>query len=422
MPLLSSCSRPYAPSLDGSWERAPLSPLTQLEWARFEEATRTWAPLWREQWTASHYLPNAEVPECLNVSQRAHHHAVFVPSDPSRARLLPREGPQTSAAVLEALQGGELSFMGDSLSREHFLSTVRFLAAPALRHGNASVAALAQQHRVEHTPHVDRECVDIAAVLNGTLNAGRSMGSTSGTAPALVCYLSEHGQVTSTATLKHALGLGWLGNRSVLVANLGLHFGPRPVESYAAEVRAFASIADGLQAGASHGPTQDHGPATRDHGPTLFWRETSPQHFPTAHGLYDSSGGTGRSPQFQVISTKALPGSTWRHHNASLRNCVPLDHPPCDAAHDHFNSVASPILSNASRPVRVLPIWAATTLRWAEHFGAARFGRCNSCDDHTVRDCTHFCMPSATLDMWAALLVGHIIEARAHERPRRPPP
>ena len=187
----------------------------------------------------------------------------------------------------------------------------------------------------------------------------------------------------------------------VLVANLGLHYAPQSLARYAAEVRSFAAAADGLPE------------ASR---PDIFWRETSPQHFPKANGLYDSNG-RGR---FEVLGA-ALPGSSWRQVNESLQQCAPLgrntsgpgsghgpDHAqpptttPCDVSHDRYNALASPILRSAKKPITILPTWAATALRWREHFGAAKYRT------HTVADCTHFCLPSATLDMWAALLLREV--------------
>ena len=449
---LAACasSRLYAADTafkDGLWVPAPLSINQVREWERFNAAVARWQNLPGQIWTASHYLSNEMVPFCSNLSRLALAHATFVPTEP--AAPLPTPGMRTSTHFMDSLHGGDLLFLGDSLSREHFLSTIRYILSPVLSRGGDHHDLLVQHHSVDETPLVARECVNIARVISDSHDKHHQLGhnasmslqerlrtvSRSQGRPvhhgdgsrgrrlraedagpkwrnpeddgSRICLMArQDARPVSSTTLEQAHSAGWLDRRSVLVVNLGLHFGQVPLAKYAAEVRAFTQVADSLPKAVR--------PAE------IIWRETSPQHFPTAHGLYEvpktKRGGGGVTGAFAPIgafasSPKASSPEKQKAQSAmqkrldlSVRRCAPLH---CDAAHDHFNAVSAPIIRNASTPIRVLPIWMASTMRWAEHFETFDFRK-----RETVADCTHFCMPSATLDMWAAQLIERVLLLR----------
>uniref|UniRef100_A0A7S2DAT0 Uncharacterized protein n=1 Tax=Haptolina brevifila TaxID=156173 RepID=A0A7S2DAT0_9EUKA len=267
------------------------------------------------------------------------------------------------------------------MSRSHFLAVLLFLLEPA---GLVTGAPSNVRLRVDSVTDLARECVALAA----------------GNHKSELCYISPIGTdksrtwpsktavVATKATLVRAASMGWLGRQHILVANLGLHHANA---HYASIVDDFAEAYRQLDAFSR---------------PQLIWRETSPQHFPTLHGWYESGAVTGtRSrhghPETGAVACRPLGASNSTAHEAQA---VPW------SEYDWFNNLSSQILEKLAKElpgnVSILSVWAESVPRWHEHFGTLGL--------HSL-DCTHYCMMagSGVLYHWAAKLVSLVLRPRA---------
>ena len=360
------------------------SPLARTRAGRLKDWVADWMPLPNEEWDALHYVSGCEDSSLFGMHYAhkstkelarqldSHAFARTAAGDgaayfvPCGGAPLPDSSIGTTAAFLALLAGRNVVFLGDSLSRQHFMATVFYLIGPLFDGPPKNRATTAQLpprrpstpiHRIEALGDLARECVALPFGPHRTE----------------LCFISPAGlrqmrlhTIASASTLTRASEAGWLGAHDFLVANLGLHHGRQAWENVSHAISAFADAFEALPS------------AVR---PALIWRETSPQHFRTPHGWFEGTG-------------EAVHGSRW--------GCEPLQE-PTSPAHDYFNNLSTPILAAlAQRVPRVwlLRIWAESAPRWQDHFGHGPTRALRS-----MLDCTHFCLPGSTLEHWAAKLV-----------------
>ena len=283
--------------------------------------------------------------------------------------------------------------MGDSLSRTHFLNTVYFLAAPMLRQYPAAQHAVASCHSVTRNEALGlvRECVSMPCLLDElTANLDNDME--------LICYIMHSrtgNRIPSIAghSLAQVLKAGWLLASDVLVMNFGLHFGDRPAREYESQIRKFVKEVVRWSLRLKNKQRKF---------PMIIWRETSPQHFPSAHGLFHSlsSWKTNASVSSQCVPITIGDGKTDGvdlHEKARQSSS--------DATHDFYNNIARPLVIAEKALIHLLPTWATSTQRWDEHFGWNQYG---------TLDCTHYCLPSGTMSFWTSMLVGLLLGNRLY--------
>ena len=119
--------------------------------------------------------------------------------------------------------------------------------------------------------------------------------------------------------------------------------------------------------------------------PTLLWRETSPAHFIVPYSAHECLD----PPTCSFRNTTAPVGSV-------LPQCVPCseaDWRGCITAMRH-NEVAKALLAN-SDAVKVVSIWNHSVKDWDAHLGLI-----NNRQNVTQLDCSHYCLPSPTVESW----------------------
>ena len=132
--------------------------------------------------------------------------------------------------------------------------------------------------------------------------------------------------------------------------------------------------------------------------PLLLWRETSPQHFATADGMFRSYEDLVRTRQCRHDLEGVAVRSSYPDHNVTRRFHAPWFHAPW---------------------FHVLPTFAPTVARNDEHclmkpgsnplsqkaLGAL-FIRNNESAHAKRPDCTHYCLPSSTMRFWSQVMLS----------------
>ena len=280
---------------------------------------------------------------------------------PDCAIGLPASSMATTHSVLDALGGGTLHIVGDSLSSQHFYATACYLAAPLL-HASGQPRARTLVSRTPELPchrGLHSRCVRLGIdALREDAPDGRGH-----TLPGMLCYTNVDRlmgvQWSEAAVLEELMAYGLLRPKELVLLNVGVHVKP---DEAGRQLELVLKWLHGLK---------------RTERPRLMWRETSPQHFRTSDGSY----------------SRPEP-------NASFGTCQ-------DDALDVYNSVTLPRLRRSRLNVSVLPVWQLTQQAAKQHGGAIIHA------DPRPRslDCTHFCQQGGVLDAWSALLLSRVLRA-----------
>ena len=270
----------------------------------------------------------------------------------------------TTARFVERFDSARLVFMGDSISRQLYVRTVCFLIgsitaendqAPRPRH------VLAQHRSSELNSSTPRVCVDLLLRVRAT-SVPPSTPAYRNASFCMMGVMSDDASVAGKA-LKRLAADGWLGPRSLVVANLGIHF--PPTSALEAAVRNLV---------------QTHADLPSALRPSLVWRETAAQHFPTSNGLY--AAGSGRA------TMSAVP---------HLALCRPLRFSNRSTV-DLYNAISRAPVEAAHVPI--LRVWEHSSAAWDAHPAATRGHH-----GKDVLDCTHYCTPSEELGHWVRELL-----------------
>ena len=342
------------------WKAGPAA-LPFVQWMQCREWLKTWPPHSFMKRPVAYFRDG-----CLGDEAKASLNATYLQC--GKPEAIESASADITRTVLRRLNHTRLVFLGDSLSFEHFVSTVCFLATP-VPELMTSPASLSVRVGDEPDAHY---CVRLR------LDPGSK---------ATLCFLEWFGKVKHRARpdwispsyeasisnrTKEALAMmasatwnqplmrrvveQWkLGRRDRVVANIGLMFGENPGPLLVRGVTSFVDAYRML-------PEQ-----TRF---SLLWRETAPQHFSTRGGLYAAG-----------------------QMNASALQCTSR------SAHDGYNALTNPIVARRGGPgVAMLSVWRATDQRFRQRPL-----------EHSPNDCTHYCLPGAALGHWTLALVRNLL-------------
>ena len=158
--------------------------------------------------------------------------------------------------------------------------------------------------------------------------------------------------------------------------------------------------------------------ASRGRGlPALFWRETSPQHFAMPYekkNCLDYPTCSQRSENADCASNtlNGLKSDPTGTNNCALpveEHCTPCtasDWKGCINSMQH-NEVARSILLGSS--IKVVPIWHRSVSDWSSHLGLI-YNR----ENQTRLDCSHYCLPSPTVNSWTLALFAELTRGSVH--------
>ncbi len=292
------------------------------------------------------------------------------------------------AAALRALpQGCSIHMLGDSVMLQQFLSAMVMLSAawPRLNmHCPDSSDAYAVRS-ANGSGWIDHE--------RRRPMCARSRNWRRGVRGVRLCYskAGSSNPLTPNASARLRRMRHELGRDDLVVANFGLH---ELVEGgMLARLRELISLLEIEQPGARGGAARLRGSGAR-----LLWRETTPQH----HASFSPFGeAAGRSW-----------ASQWRRFVANEGNtlgegpCAPLVDRASGRLRPHankYNEAAEPLLRAARVPI--VRVWNRTRDDWTHHLGFTR-NRAGT----PIADCTHYCLPSPTPNLWTlelfAMLTG----------------
>ena len=151
--------------------------------------------------------------------------------------------------------------------------------------------------------------------------------------------------------------------------------------------------------------------------PALFWRETSPQHFAMPYQkkfCLDPPTCSQRSENAECVRSAhsgAKSGSSGTNNCALPREeqctrCTASDWKGCINSMQH-NDVARSILLGSS--IKVVPIWRSSVSDWSSHLGLI-----HNRDNETRLDCSHYCLPSPTVNSWTLALFAELTRGSMH--------
>ena len=318
---------------------------------------------WLKRWRPHSFMKSPATyfrEGCLGSGAATALNASFLRHNKTRRERVTSASAKITNEVLHRLNRTRLIFLGDSLSLEHFVSTVCFLVGPmpslmeppnfevrvgddpdahyclTLRRDSWSEATLCflewfgkVKHRVRPPWIAEQYDADIKNRTLAAMNMMATVGWTKG-------------------LMGHVVQTWDLGQRDRVVANLGLMFGSRPGPLLVQAVSSFLAAYRAL-------PNESRF--------TMSWRETAPQHFPTKSGFYS---------------------------NASLMTCTR------GAVEDGFNALTNPLVTPLG--LDTLRVWRSADLRFQQHPL-----------EHSPNDCTHYCLPGAVLGNWALAIVRRLL-------------
>jgi hypothetical protein len=252
---------------------------------------------------------------------------------------------------LARMQGKKLLFLGDSLSRENFLSfgCMLLVSTTATAEISSGSAGAGKSFQKLHLPEYN------FTVLFQLENE----------VPEIVGFLSYH-HFTAHDTVVANWGAWW-----------NLEQDARSVMAIAGS-RVYQQAK--LQLTAALGAFNE---LTSEHRPRLIWRESAAQHFDTPGGLWYSGEGMPR-----LAAGACLQG--------------PLEEQM--ALGNWRNSAVEPILRKSSIPV--LRVFASTAGAAEYHTGEHPPRRANLPPGF---DCTHYYLPGPTVDHWTFVLFSVLV-------------
>ena len=230
--------------------------------------------------------------------------------------------------LFHGLTARRVIVVGDSISSEFFFQFVCDAAAATLPN-------------MKHLPRPTEQCVQGWLPLQCVEFIGL-------TKELEICMVSQNRVRRSLSDMTKALSAAnWLRADDVAIFNFGMH-------SHYNATTITIEVGEWLQTVQALSPR-----------PHIIWRETSPQHFETTGGLYNSA---------PLTTTQGV-------HIAG--SCVTDDN-----VDNPFNVASNPLVERAGLPV--LRIFGVS--HNADHV--------SSLGDHHKTDCTHFHLPGPTLALW----------------------
>ena len=318
-------------------------------------------------------------------------HACFYAGDSRAASLARLAFPDATNActsqnlsIPDALLHGRrrrLVFIGDSLSRQHFV----VVACSLRRHiSKADLTWYVPQHRM--SPGQPGEC---PASSGSTREAVFTREL-----PTAHCRLERRGCVHTTFGLTLCTDGGnrpdlisnslddWLLTDAMIVLNFGQHVND-PAEYSSLLANWTARIAS------AHSTTRHVSKATLP--PLVIWRETTPTHFNTSDGQWTGHETSDGSCQPSASSYCCVSLTTERRRRQRWRN---------EMANAAFTAAGVPIMR----------VYERLAARWEAHVGWPHR------EDALMTDCMHWCLPGA-LDAWDSQLwrlLGRLLGAEPH--------
>ena len=300
------------------------------------------------------------------------------PKPPRTARALKRSSARASTAetmlgFAPALAGRELVFMGDSLSRQHYISF-------ACRFGSLLTQSSAKWGRKDETTRYLRAATALfdTARMPGA-RALRSKKTKHEHAPA-----SAAAAPASTFVLRlepdrpvHKLGAWFreqcarLGARDVIITNLGAHYAFDPAGFVGNLSAAAAELKALRRAGAC--------------APTILWREIAANHFKS--GMWHGKSGKKKA----------------RCYDRSPKQDERID---AAGAYSSLNARANELMRGAG--ASVLDIYGASLAAGGSAHIAGK-----------AQDCVHWCLPGVP-DQWTLMSLLRVVgDSGEHQVPSR---
>ena len=260
--------------------------------------------------------------------------------------------------AVEKLRGSALIFLGDSLMLQQWLSTLLMMASYLKELRCPSVEGV---YRMGYNAVPGFQCAQ-------TTNWKRNE------AGLRLCYTHRHPYHSSIAKTMRFNQKQWTAN-DTLVMNSGMwHRDDHHLTEQ--------TVGDVLKYAMAKLPAAGESPFFL---PTLLWRETSPAHFTVPY----SANTCLDPPTCSLRNTSAPVGSV-------LPKCVPCseaDWRGCVTAMRH-NEVVNAMLANRSI-MKVVHIWNNSIKDWDAHLGLI-----SNRQNVTTLDCSHYCLPSPTVESW----------------------
>ena len=312
-------------------------------------------------------------------------------------------------SISTALRGGTLWFLGDSTTAMHYWATLcRFganvepeTASPVVQSRLVAVTGVPGKQSLRAEP----SSLDSSRVSRLVLDSRAKQSS--GARPHLCVRVGGAGRLANVSACFQLFETPSVSNPTamllalkpllraddVLVINFGLHYltrKGRPDPTLLA--RDITSL------------LRTHAELTQHQRPTLLWRETSPEAFPTGTGAYPGAKAAAATPQTQGCRTPPL------------------------SKYNSFSHKSSAFFERYGH--RIVRVHEASRLRAAQDYRGWRAADLetttsradiNQMDAHKrprtpsaalVLDCVHPCMPSPTSDYWVDALLATILDAR----------
>ena len=264
--------------------------------------------------------------------------------------------------AVSQLRGRSLIFIGDSLMFQQWMSTLTMMAYAL---GDLKCPRLAQ---VYHNGYQSLPPFICAQTSDWNRNV----------AGLRLCHAHRHPWHSNLAKTMEMTKHHWTANDTILM-NAGVwhrnEFN-----------RTERSITDVLR----YARKQPH------HMPTLFWRETSPQHFVVP---YEEQQCVDRG----ICSFRNTAAPTYSAH-PHCSPCSEADWKGCITGKQH-NEVAQGLLAGQQSVMKIVHIWNGTVPDWHSHLGYIQ-----NRENQTVLDCTHYCLPSPTVNAWTLELYAEMTQ------------
>ena len=264
------------------------------------------------------------------------------------------------------LRGRSLIFLGDSLMFQQWMSTLTMMAFFL----------------------TNLQCPSLRSVYKSGWNAilPFTCAQTSDWAPGVaglrLCYAHRHPFHSNLAKTMRMLHRQWTA-KDIMVMNSGMWHGD------------YFDLTKNTVEG-----VLDYASRNNNSVPSLFWRETSPQHFAVPYSAHECLD----PPTCSRRNTTAPMRS-------SLPQCVPCseaDWKGCITAKRH-NEVARAVLAGRHGAMKLVRIWNTTVLDWQSHLGFIA-----NRDNVAQLDCSHYCLPSPTVNSWTLELFAEWRQGQVH--------
>lgn len=310
-------------------------------------------------YAAQNYTPNDGNPYLWRATSNKGHCAVraLLP----QVKMQERCNSRLIELSLKHLAGQSVFFLGDSLMLQQWLNTLLLVRPELARQGAQLACSDLSRVYSNHTPAWQ----DIRA-----LDCARSIGWPE--TGVRFCFAHDPNNKTHVAGVLRNLVLHRVVRKDdVVLVNAGL-WEPTPQSLSTSMLQ----LRDEVQHQARLGVA-----------PSVYLRDTSPQHFPAEQSVWCAG-----------------PACTWRGVKSSIpenAQCTPGD--GYSGGFDR-NSVAAPVLLPPERwALKRLRIWEQSVGDWSHHLGQTM-----NRQGVAVLDCTHYCLPSVTLNSWTLTLFEHL--------------